>query len=58
MGHMFGSIFGVIIFFFLLILLAVSLFVPFFILRIRDESIETNIKLDRIIKLLEHQDEA
>jgi len=55
---MFGSIFGVIIFFFLLILLAVSLFVPFFILRIRDESIETNIKLDRIIKLLEHQDEA
>ena len=50
-----GHIFGVLAFFSLFILLAVSIFVPLFILRIRDESIETNKKLDRIIELLENQ---
>lgn len=50
-----GRFFGVIAFFFLLLLLAISIFVPLFILRIRDESIDTNKKLDRIIMLLENQ---
>ena len=50
-----GRFFGVIAFFVLLLLLAISIFVPLFILRIRDESIDTNKKLARIIMLLENQ---
>jgi uncharacterized membrane protein len=46
---------GVIMGLFVLVLLIVSILVPFFILRIRNEAIKANQKLDIIIALLQQR---
>ncbi|HCC54486.1 MAG TPA: hypothetical protein DEQ20_06125 [Desulfobulbaceae bacterium] len=39
----------------MLVLIVVSILVPFFIMRIRREAIETNANLEKIIRIIEQQ---
>lgn len=55
MEHWMYGGFGLLFIFFLIALAIITLFVPFFIFRIRNEAIETNNKLDRMITILAAQ---
>lgn len=54
MGAAMASV-GFFLVIFILVFLVVSILVPFFIMRIRREAIETNAKLAKIIQLLEQR---
>lgn len=52
-GHNVGGVFGFLITLFLLIAGVMAVFVPFWVFRIRNEVIESNKKLAKMIALLQ-----